>query len=188
MIEKYIQALESLTNQNINSSDELEIWKGQAVNILTRIYSTNCEQIEQVKGIKYRAYPRFGSIGGGKSTSTGGGNNIDSCRNQAYGLTKAFINELETLGLPEPKVLKEHEKINITVNQNQHVKIDLDLFLSSLKDELTGKQLKEVQQILDTEENPNEKKSKIVEKLKSFGENVASNILASILTNPQIFG
>lgn len=186
MTDKFIQALKSLIDQKINSGDELEVWKGQAINILTRIYGESCEQIEQVKAIKHRTYPSIGTIGGGRSF--GGGNNIDSCRTQAYGLANGFVKELETLGLPEAKVSKAHEKINITVNQNQSIKVDLNLILGSLKDELTGNQLKDIQQILDSPEEPKGKKNKIIEKLKSFGGDVASNILANILTNPQIFG
>ena len=37
-------------------------------------------------------------------------------------------------------------------------------------------------------ETPEEKKVKLIDKIKSFGSDIASNIVAGILTNPAIFG
>ena len=43
-------------------------------------------------------------------------------------------------------------------------------------------------QIVDVEKGDLEKaKPKLIDKIKSFGENVASNILANIITNPTIW-
>jgi hypothetical protein len=52
---------------------------------------------------------------------------------------------------------------------------------------LTGSQLKEIKQVVDETKGDLEKaKPKIINKLKSFGENIASNIIANIITNPTI--
>ncbi len=79
--------------------------------------------------------------------------------------------------------------MNINITQNQETKISLNLIIDSIQDELTGKQLKELQKIIESKDvDVNEKKTKIVDKLKKFGTDVASNILAGILTNPNIYG
>lgn len=79
--------------------------------------------------------------------------------------------------------------ISITQNQNQNVHINLQVLLEAIQYELNGKQLEEVQTIIDNNElESTEKKQSIVNKIASFGKDVASNILANILTNPQIFG
>ena len=78
--------------------------------------------------------------------------------------------------------------INITQNTNQSTKINLSLIIETIQDELNGKQLKELQEIIQSEENSENKKNKIVDKLKKFGTDVATNIVAGILTNPNIYG
>lgn len=60
--------------------------------------------------------------------------------------------------------------------------------MSALEDELTVSQLKDVKEIMKTNEPKEEKKKKVIDKIKSFGGDVASNILANILTNPNIWG
>lgn len=53
---------------------------------------------------------------------------------------------------------------------------------------MKGNQLKELQKIIEEKgTESNEKKNKIVETLKKFGGDVASNIVANILTNPSLF-
>ena len=71
-------------------------------------------------------------------------------------------------------------------SQNQMQEIAITIFLDSIKDELTGRQMKEIKEIVDQEEDVNQAKPKIIEKLKSFGGDVLSNIIANIITNPTI--
>ena len=48
--------------------------------------------------------------------------------------------------------------------------------------------LNNLKQVVDEEKGDLEKaKPKVIDKIKSFGENVASNILANIITNPAIW-
>lgn len=84
-------------------------------------------------------------------------------------------------------------KINInnynsqTQNQTQSQQIAIQLFLEAIKDELTGKQTKELKQIIeDHKDEPEKIKPKLLEKLESFGIGVLSGIVGNILTNPQI--
>ena len=52
---------------------------------------------------------------------------------------------------------------------------------------MNGNQLEEIQSILDSEDSSENKKKSIVSKLKDFGINTLSNIVAGIITNPAIY-
>ncbi|WP_300599135.1 hypothetical protein [Niabella sp.] len=78
--------------------------------------------------------------------------------------------------------------INITNNQNNTQQMTVSLFLEAIGDELTGKEFKEVKEILrGFKEEPVNTKTKLIEKIKGFGGDVLSNIIANILTNPTIY-
>ena len=62
------------------------------------------------------------------------------------------------------------------------------MIVSVLMEELTGRQLQEIQEILDKEADPEVKKVKTMEKLKEFGLNTLAGILAGIITNPIVWG
>ena len=85
---------------------------------------------------------------------------------------------------------KEGTKVNVTVNnnnsqsQNQEQSMVVQQFLDAFRDELTGRQLKELRSVIAESDNDLHKaKPKIIDKLMEFGGNVASNILATLLTN-----
>ena len=81
-----------------------------------------------------------------------------------------------------------HSNISNTNTQNQSQSQEIRILLDCLEDELSVKQLKELKQVVDEEKGDLEKaKPKVIDKIKSFGENVASNILANIITNPAIW-
>lgn len=81
-----------------------------------------------------------------------------------------------------------HSNISNTNTQNQSQSQEIRILLDCLEDELSVKQLKELKQVVDEEKDDLEKaKPKVIDKIKSFGENVASNILANIITNPAIW-
>lgn len=78
--------------------------------------------------------------------------------------------------------------INITNNQTVSQQLTLNLFLDAVKDELTGKDIKALKEIMKNyESEPEKTKSKLIEKIKGFGGDVLSNIVANILTNPTIY-
>lgn len=98
---------------------------------------------------------------------------------------------------PSPKKNHERSPINVTTNinnsnsqtQNQQQLLAVNLFLDAIKDDLTGRQIKELKEVVTEADKDLEKaRPGIVEKLKSFGADVASNIVANILTNPTIWG
>lgn len=73
--------------------------------------------------------------------------------------------------------------------QKQTQSITIDLFLEAIKDDLTGRQIREIKDVISEYANNKEKaRDGIIEKLKSFGSDVTANIVANILTNPIIWG
>lgn len=94
---------------------------------------------------------------------------------------------------------KDREAINVTTtinnsnhqaqNQSQEQNWVVELFIDAIKDDLTGHQIKELKQIVVAADNDLQKaRPGIIDKLKSFGLDVTSNIIANILTNPIIWG
>ena len=65
----------------------------------------------------------------------------------------------------------------------------MELFVEAIKDDLTGRQIKELKAVVAEADNDLQKaRPGILAKLKEFGADVASNIVASLLTNPMIWG
>ena len=98
--------------------------------------------------------------------------------------------------IPSKKSISKTGKEGININfnntnsqsQNQEQSFVLNLFLEAIKDDLTGRQVKELKQIVVDNDNDLEKaKPSIIEKLKSFGSNVAASIVANLITNPSIW-
>lgn len=94
-----------------------------------------------------------------------------------------------------PESLKVNDKSNTGIHiinnnnlsQNQTQEIAINIFVESIKDELTGKQQKELREILqEFQKEPEQAKPKLLEKIQSFGNNVLASIVANIATNPNI--
>lgn len=77
--------------------------------------------------------------------------------------------------------------INVNQSQSQSQSVAIDIFLESIKDEIPGKHFEELKAIAVEENDPTKAKSQILDKVKSFGEDVLSNIVANIITNPTIW-
>jgi len=78
--------------------------------------------------------------------------------------------------------------INNTNSQSQNQAVNIDLFTKAIEDVLTVSQIKELKKAVEEEGGDIAKaKPKLIEKLKSFGENLSSNIVANIITNPSIW-
>lgn len=100
-----------------------------------------------------------------------------------------LIFEITKIGLPD-QLTKPTSGISINntnhQSQQQNQKIVLEIFIESIKDELTGKQMKELIQIIKEEPDKDIAKNKIIDKLKDFGVGVLSGIVGNIITNPNI--
>lgn len=77
--------------------------------------------------------------------------------------------------------------VNVVQNQSQNQNQTIAIFLDSIKDELTGKQLRELREIIEEESDQAKAKTKIWDKVKSFGVDVLSNIVTNLITNPNIW-
>lgn len=100
-----------------------------------------------------------------------------------------IIEDIKAVGLPEKKI--NSSSISVTNNltqsqqQEQSQQLVVEIFMEAIKDELTGNQQKEIKAILVEEKDIVKAKPKLIDKLKGFGENVLSNIVANIITNPK---
>lgn len=73
-------------------------------------------------------------------------------------------------------------------SQDQGQSLAVELFIEAIKDDLTGRQIKELKAVVADVNNDLQKaRPGIITKLKEFGGDVASNIVANILTNPSIW-
>jgi hypothetical protein len=180
MKEKALEAFVELKDETnkIHDSYTLENWKNKATNIIIRIYGKDSTPESQIKDLKYTSY------------YNSGGNNAAMRKQQAFELIDGLIKEIERFGLPIIETVKDKSlSINITQTQNQETKISLSLIIESIQNELTGSQLKELQEIISNVElDKNKKRASVIERLKQFGTDVAANILANILTNPSLIG
>ena len=179
--EKVIEAFEELKQetQDIVNSETLSAWKNKAVNVVRRIYGNDSSQEKQIN--KFIYYPPF---------SAGYADNIPALKQQGFALFEGLCKEIERFDVPIKNDNKENQNFhfNIVQTQSQQTKINLSLLIESIQEELKGSQLKELQTIIDDKTiEPQKKKTKILETLKKFGSDVASNILANILTNPSLY-
>lgn len=99
--------------------------------------------------------------------------------------------------IPDSRIArKRRDAINVTAtinnsnsqSQNQTQTIAVDLFLEVIKDDLTGRQIKELKEVVAASDGDLQKaRPGIIVKLKSFGADVASNVVANLITNPAIW-
>lgn len=99
----------------------------------------------------------------------------------------AILKSLKDIPTPCPVKPKENSGVVVSVSQSQTQQQSATFVLDSIKDALTGSQLKEIQTIAKEEKNPDKAKTKIIDKLKSFGGDVLSNIVANLITNPNLW-
>ncbi len=73
-------------------------------------------------------------------------------------------------------------------SQDQRQSLAVELFIEAVKDDLTGRQIKELKAVVADVNNDLQKaRPGIITKLKEFGSDVVSNIVSNILTNPAIW-
>ena len=91
--------------------------------------------------------------------------------------------------VPTPCPVKSDDKTGfvVSVSQTQTQQQNISFVLDSIKDALTGSQFKEIEEIAKKEVDSKKAKMKILEKLKGFGSDVLSNIVANLITNPNIW-
>lgn len=182
-VEKAIEAIQKRLNliSQIQTVKQFNNWQRTSVLTLTNIYNETDKRVKKLEEIE--AYQFF---------YVSGIERVPEAKVEATEILEGLIVDLTDFGIPK---IKERVNNGVSVNVNQHnnqnqtinVNISLELFVDAIKDELKGGQVKELKTILDADEEPEKKKRNFFDKLTSFGTDVASNILANVLTNPDVY-
>ncbi len=157
MAEKEIALLKEQISRLDEKKFDLEAWKNHTTIFLERIFGKDSSKIKMLRELHYD----YSSWSLRDTAASGKAKDKDPVRQQAEEILRASIAELETLGVPAGK--PEKEKI-----------------WELLQDELTGKQVKEIETLLSSEDK--EKSTKISDILENLGADTLSNIIAELLT------
>lgn len=98
----------------------------------------------------------------------------------------AILRSLESIPekcVPSQKQPDVSEKVIVNVNQSQS--INIDIVINALKEEIGKTGINKLKEVKNGASD--DIKQGILSKLKGFGENALSNILANILTNPSVW-
>lgn len=161
---------------NIRDPQRFNEWKIKTLQTLGHIYGADHNSYSALKNINSFSYT----------------DRTANAIREATELIKGLIEDLNNLGLP---VTSNHNTPNVNLNisqqntqfQTTNISINLDILIEIIKDELKGSQIKELKAIIESSESQEEKKKSFFDKIKSFGADIASNILANLLTNPKIY-
>jgi hypothetical protein len=100
-----------------------------------------------------------------------------------------LIKQIDKIGLPAKKI-ENGPIFNISQNQTQEQlqqQQQINYITELIKDEFYGKQLKELDEIINNSGEKSNSKKRIIDKLGGFGGNVCENIVANLITNPNIW-
>lgn len=131
---------------------DLEAWKQHTLIFLERIFGKDSSKIKMIRDLSYD----YSSWSLRDTAAAGKTKDNDPIRMQAEEILQATVLELETLGLP-------------------HAKNEKDKIWELLQDELTGRQMKEIESIL---------KSDVPDKTEKIGnilENLETESLAMLI-------
>lgn len=185
--QKAIEALQKRIDaiSRISSIAEFNNWKKTTGATLLNFYDE--KDVRVVGLVSIKAYIPNEYVSGGTER-------LSAAKNDAQSYLEGLIEDIGSLGL-QSKAIKGVSNNGVSVNVNQHnnqkqvthININLEFLIDAIKDELKGGQVKELKAVLEGNEEPEQKKKSFTEKIKSFGSDVASNILANVLTNPQVY-
>ncbi|GAB1450811.1 hypothetical protein MASR2M47_08670 [Draconibacterium sp.] len=158
MAEKEIALLQEQIVRLGEKKFDLEAWKNHTTIFLERIFGKESSKLRMIKdlGYDYSSWNLRDTAAAGKTSDK------DPVLMQAEEILTAAIIELKTLGLPHEK--KENEKI-------------WDL----LNDELTGKQMRELEKMVKSEKSG--KTEQITEILESLEKQKLASIVLKLLTD-----
>lgn len=163
MTEKYILLIKNHIEKLDDKDFEFESWKKTAILLLESMYKKENNKIKALKEIKYDQSSWSLRDSSGKESF------VEMAKHSGKGVMEAVIAELETIGLPDE-----------TASQMQGVEFVIDI----IKDALTGSQIRELKSII---ENSDENKEELIKKrLKTWGSEVPLDIVAKIISIPEI--
>ena len=168
--------------KDINNYKKFMIWQTTVVGTLSNIYTASDKRVESFEKISSYAVYFDRTI-----------DKTNDAKESAEELLNSLIIDLENFGIVKFSSDSSKTGVNINVNQNNHqnqstsISFQLDFLVEILKDELKGGQVKELKAILESSDEPEKKTKRFIDKIKSFGSDVASNILTNLLTNPKVY-
>lgn len=158
MAEKEISLLKEQLARLDEKKFDLEAWKNNTLIFLERIFGKDNSKLKMIQELHYD----YSSWNLRDTAATGKTKDKDPVKMQAREIMQATIIELETLGLPKGE--NDQRKVWIL-----------------LQDELTGKQTKEIEALLKSDDK--EKAKRISKILENIDKENLSGVLAKLLTN-----
>jgi flagellar motility protein MotE (MotC chaperone) len=158
MAEKEISLLKEQIKRLDEKKFDLEAWKNRTIIFLERIFGKESPKLRMIKELHYD----YSSWSLRDTFAAGSTRDKDPVRIQAKEILEAIISELESLGLPNQK----QEKLKIR---------------ELLTDELTGKQVKEIDSLINS--NDSSKNERIAEIIENMDKEIIAAIIAKILTS-----
>jgi len=137
---------------------DLEAWKNRTIIFLERIFGKESPKLRMIKELHYD----YSSWSLRDTFAAGSERDKDPVRIQAKEILEAIISELESLGMPDQK----QEKLKIR---------------ELLADELTGKQVREIDTLINSDDPS--KNEKIAEIIKNLDKESIAAIIAKLLTS-----
>ena len=156
MAEKEIALLKEQINRLNEKDFDLDAWKNHTIIFLERIFGKDNSKIKMIKELTYD----YSSWSLRDTAAAGKSKDKDPVRVQAEELLEAIIAELENLGLPQEKPGN-------------------DRLWELLQDELTGKQVKEIQSLVKSDDP--EKADKITDILEKMEKEDLSIVISKLL-------
>lgn len=184
-IEKIIEILDSIIKKTEPSDRQAFFHLTSETNsVLERFYSTKSSYHQDLQYVRKTV-----SILVGLKKDNVMGRDLNESKKFFLNLLNSIKNELSIIGLPTSSDIKIDKSVNVNVSQNQSQEQSQvsEFFIDLIKDEITGKQLKEVKEILQSETDSEKVKQSLLKKIGTFSGNVAASIVANILTNPSIW-
>ncbi len=158
MAEREIALLKDQIKKLEDKKFDLEAWKNHTVIFLERIFGKESSKIKMIKELAYD----YSSWSLRDTAASGKTKDKDPIRLQAEEILSAAIIELENLGLPTAKPEK-------------------DRIWHLLEDDLTGKQMREIESLSKSEAG--DKAEKTTEILESLGNEKLASIIYKLLTS-----
>ena len=182
--EKAIQAIQVKLEKLVLLSEtkQFNVWQKETVLTLINIYAESDKRIKSFEEIQ--SYQHFGFTGIDR---------FPEAKLEAEAILKSLMIDIKDFGIIRSDSETKSGGININVNQhisqNQAttVGVNFEMIIESLKYGLSGSQMEELKEILGSNQDNKEKKKTLMQKIKSFGLDTASNILSNLLTNSQVF-
>lgn len=164
MAQKEISILRNQIEKLDDPKFNLNVWKSTTIIVLDRIFGRDSEKINLVKNISYE-YSSW------TLRDTSGVPASETVKKLGREILETAIREIEVFGLPD---MKKRDRIEISVIK------------SALEDTLRISQYRELLDIINENKDHAERKKILSEKLQTYGDESVRNILADILSHPDV--